>query len=284
MHTSPSAIRGFTLLEVLAAAIVMLLVLTLLFSVSSGTMKNTRLCNRTLNTTAQARAVLDALESDLANVVPERGVTIYGCQTADSCANSMLAFLAQGRGPTTSSRFMGVCYQLSSDGTIHRFSNSALWNHDDLQSRILGALSSGTYSSIGKGILRFSACAVLDDGTMVAFTDSSSGNAWKINVNNAGSSSFFGMNLTDSNARRVRGLMVGIVAVDEQSYQLLQKIGKLDQAIAAFSAPSMSGASLINTPNDWEASLSNRNNENLKALPASVLAGMQVFQNTFFFH
>ena len=284
MHTSPLAIRGFTLLEVLAAAIVMVLVLTLLLSVSGGTMKNTRLCNRTLNTTAHARAILDVLESDLANVVPERGLTVYGSQTTESSANSMLAFLAQGRGPTAASRFMAVCYQHSSDGTIHRFSNSALWNHDNLETRILGALSSGTYSAIGKGILRFSACAILDDGTTVAFTDSSSGNTWKTNVNSGGSSSFFGMNLSDPNARRVRGLMVGLVAVDEQSFQLLQKTGKLDQAIAAFSAPSMRGSALVNTPNDWEALLANHNNENLNTLPASVIAGVQVFQNTFYFH
>lgn len=280
----PSDNRAFTLLELLVAMAVMTMALTLLLSVSSGTLTTTRLCNQTMDATAQARAVLDALESDFSNLVAGRGLTLYGSQIAGSNANAELAFLTQGRGPSTSSRLMGVGYQLSADGAMNRFSNAAAWDQPDLASQALGALTQGTSSTVGKGILRFSACAVLDNGSIVSFTDSGTQNTWKIATGSRASTSFFGMNLSDSDVRRVRALLIGVVVVDEPTYQQLQKNGKLNQAIAAFPAPTMSGTSAINTPGDWAASLSNRNNENLNALPPSALAAIQVLQSTLFFH
>lgn len=275
--------EGFTLVELMVAMAVMTMVLTLLLSVSSGILTTTRLCNQTLNATEQARSVLDTLDGDLANRVVGRGLTIYASQAAESSANPELAFLIQGRGPSATSRLVGVSYQLAADGTMRRFSEAVLWTQSDLVPQVLGSLSSTTSSIIGKGILRFSVCAVLDNGAIVSFTDSSSESTWKTATGGSGDASFFGMNFAETDARSVRALVIGIVAVDESNYQQLQKSGKLDQAIAAFPAPSMSGAAAINTPSDWAASLSNRDNANLNTIPPSALAAMQVLQSTFFF-
>jgi len=284
-NSNPLLNKGFTLLELLIAMAVMTMALMLLLSISSGTLTTTRLCNQSVDAIAQARSVIDTIEGDLTNLIVGRGLTLYGRQTAaDTNANTELAFLTQGRGPSVASRLLGVSYQLSPDGAMNRFSSAATWNQADLVSLVIGSLSQGTSSNVGRGILRFSVCAVLDNGAVVSFTDSSSICTWKFATESSGSTSFFGMNLSDPEVRRVRALVIGVVAVNEQIYQQLQNSGKLNRVIAAFPAPSMSGTSAINTPGDWSASLSSRNNANLNALPPSTLAAIQVLQSTYFLH
>lgn len=272
---------AFTLIELLVAVAVLAIVLVLLLNVASGTLATTRVFNQKMDASMEGRIVVDALAGDLANAVTSRGLAIFGNQAAGTDANAELAFVTQGRGPSASSRFMGVAYRLETGGEMRRFSDTVLWSDQNLPAKAVESPATGTSTTVGKNILRFSVIAVLDNGVTVPLTDSSANATWKLPVDGVSSTPFFAMNLSNKDLRSVRALTIGVVATDEQNFRLLKDLGKMAAAQSAFPAPEMSAGMLTNTPDDWAASLSSGSHSALAGLPQPASAALQVIQTTF---
>lgn len=273
--------KGFTLIEVLVAVAVLAIVLVILLAISSGTLTTTQIFHQRMDASAEGRGAIDAVSGDLANAVTRRGLAIFARQASTPEANAEIAFVTQGRGATAESRFMSVAYQLDAEGNLNRYSDVVLWNDQNLSEKAVDVLSKGHFSIVGRGVLRFSVVATLDNGAVVPLTDSSANSSWKIPVGVVAPTSFSAMNFFDGTLRRVRSLTIGIVGLDEQNYRLLNEMGKVDAVIAAFPAPELVGDSIANTPADWAAMLVTRSNPALGSLPSPVVAALQVTQHTY---
>lgn len=262
---------AFTLIELLVATAVLGLILALLLQVCGGALSTTRASNQKMEAEAEARAALDALNGDMMNLISRQSVPVF--VKADA-GNSEIAFLTQSRGAQAGTRFLGVNYHLDTDG-LRRTYQSVAW--DDAPVGLLAsAIPSGSPSNVlAKGILRFEAVAILEDGSIVPLAANSGWNDTKIDGESV-SNGFLGLNVWDASTgrKRVRSLVVGVVTLDERNRGLLDKMGKLDQVKQAFPSPSAG-----ETPMQvWEGVLSDGS---LAGVSPSVTASLKVVQHTY---
>lgn len=243
---------GFTLVELLVAMAITALMLALLTQISGHTLQSIRISRQHLDATQCTRVVLDALESDLSNLIAENGLTAVVAQ--DASDNTRLAFLTRGRGPDNSgsdpSRFLAVGYALSGN-EMQRKLFPVTWNVHDLMGAVTGVFASTTSNAFGKSIVRFEVSAILDSGTTVSLSQTGT---WKTDTVNGQTiaSPFSALMLhnylaTTDTALHIRSLVVAVAALDEQSINLpnAKNIGS--------SLPSPSGSQ---TPMDaWNAAL-----------------------------
>ncbi|XHR30591.1 MAG: hypothetical protein ACFUZC_08510 [Chthoniobacteraceae bacterium] len=201
------------------------LMLALLAQISGNTLQTTRISKQHLDATQCTRMVLDALESDLSNLISENGLTAVVAQDASN--NTRLAFLTRGRGPDSSgsdsSRFLAVSYELSGN-EIQRKLSPIAWSTLDLMGVVTGAFTSTTSNEFGKGVLRFEVAAILDSGTTVSLSQTG---AWKTSYVNGQTiaSPFSALVLrnyleTTGTALHIRSLVVAVAAMDEQNLNL----------------------------------------------------------------
>lgn len=156
-----SGMRGFTILEVLVATVVLALMLAAVLQITGQTTSVARLAGSKISAEQSVRSALDAVERDLrAAVITPRATLLLG-----SAGNS-LAFLTCGRGPnTTPTRFLGVCYRWNADGRLVRGYAAV----DEVTSNLLAAAESASTSTdqpvVAENIIQVAIVALLDDGT-----------------------------------------------------------------------------------------------------------------------
>jgi prepilin-type N-terminal cleavage/methylation domain-containing protein len=265
--------RGFTLVEVMVAMAVLSLIIVMLSQIFSTTVLATSYSQRRMEATRQARAVLDTMRQDLANLVVENGAaTVFA--KADG-QNSKLVFVTYRRGPlgATEPRFMSISYSL--DGTqmqVTRSYSLIPWNTVDLMTN---ALSPATPVSqvVAEGALRFEVVVLLDNGNVVPLT---AAGPW-IDTTWPGITDMQGFSelhmagtIADPANPKVRALTVAVASVDEKSLRL-PNAGNIATVLISPTAGQ--------TP--FEAWFGVIDQGGLSACPRPAVAALRVLQRTF---
>lgn len=262
---------GFSILEVLVAMAVLGLLLVILFQIIGHTLQATRTSSQQMSGDGKTRAVLDAIGNDLANLVDADALTVF--YRADAAGNVELAFLTQSRRPVTVSasdyRFASVVYRLE-DAILHREAVDVAWS-EPLTNLILRP---GAKNVLARGILRLSAVAVLDDGTLAPLTmDSMPWNSAEM-YGAAIPGNFRGLTLSrspvDADEPRVRAITVAVAALDDQTI----KIPGAEAIGGSLPTPS-SGETPYQAWSDLIAS------GGLSAGPPPVVAALRIAQRTY---
>ena len=221
--------RGFTLIELIVAVAILMGLLMILFQITGSMLQTGRLAHQKMNAAHTARSILDAIGSDLAQLVNQRGFSVFvRPAAAGAVTNTDFALLTQGRSQRNESppRFADVQYH-AANGTVSRSVAGVPWTNSSLVQAISSSTGSATTSELGGGVLRLAAVAVLDDGSLVSLTTAK--NAWSSDTVN-------GISIPDNyqalrlksvtdvatpNARRVRAIVIAVAALDEQIVPLL---------------------------------------------------------------
>lgn len=161
-------VRGFTILEVLVAAAVLILILGVLLQLSGNTLQATKASQRQMESAQRARSIADALSADLDNLIVTEGSGLYVRANGQSLD---LAFLTRSRGPlaTANVRALAVVYTLSGTDIVRK-TVPVPWSETDLVGAALSALSSANVSTLSEGILNFQVSFVLSTGELVPFS------------------------------------------------------------------------------------------------------------------
>lgn len=204
--------RGFTLVEVLVAFVVLSLILLVLLQVAQSTFALTQDSNRRMDATQNARAALDSLETDLSHLVAEYGLGLCIAQV-HSTNSPQFAFLTRGRTSAGSDgRLLAVFYELSA-GDFQRRAAPVLWTNASLIDATFGAVPpAGTLSSVATGIVRMEAVVTLEDGTIHPLAGP--GVLTNTLAGRTLGNGFLAV------GPRVRSLTVAVATVDAQSLQL----------------------------------------------------------------
>lgn len=212
--------RAFTLLEVLVAVAVLGILLVLLVQIADNAVHAVHTSRQQISATQQARAVLDALESDFGGLVVENGLPVFAKPSLPQ-GNSELVFFTRGRGPsgTPDFRFTAVAYRLENTELIRSWSSVA-WSDSDLVQRLASAPASSSRSVLARGILRFEAVAVRKNGESVPLAQ-------------AGRATLLGMAIpggllaldrttppAPSASEQIVSVTIAVAAIDEQNLQL----------------------------------------------------------------
>ena len=261
---------AFTLVELLAAMAVLALLLLLLVQISDHTLQATRTSRQQISATQQARAVLDAMEADLASGIFENGLTLFA-KSSGPHADTILAFLSRSRGPAGAADFRcaGVTYQLV-DQEMRRGFSPVPWSQVDLVQGAITAATAPDASILARGILRFEVVAVLQNGETVPLTQGGSSTLFNQPVPDG----FLALSLKSPPAptpgQRVVALTVAVAAVDEQNLRLpgVADIGaKLGSPVAG------------QTPLElWKAAMAAGD---LATIPRPALAALRMSQQTY---
>ena len=268
----PDRRRAFTLVEVLVAVTVIALILVLLLQVFVFTTSATRIAMQKMEGGDTARVVFDSLNADLMNLVSQQSLTVFA---KSSGLNSELVLVTMSRGSQTGTRCMSVGYKLSSEGALMRYTKPILWNNSALVTQALTVEDASNPTLLAGGILRFQAVAVLDDGSLVPLAPNPMWNDALVD-GQAVADSFFALNLSDTTTgrKRVRSLIVGLVALDAQGYHILESTRTLAKITTLFAAPEANQVPL----DLWETPLSNGT---LNGFPKPAVAVLQAFQHTY---
>jgi len=245
-HSELANAPAFTILELLVAMAILALLLVLLLQLTNHTLQASKTSTQQLDSTQAARQILDVLSTDLASAVTTDGATVL---TQASNGAPSLVFLTFSRGPVANTRFLSVNYQLKNN-EITRAYRGIGWNAigpgsgnpaNFLAAAETAATSPDATSVLARGVLQFSALAVLEDGSMVSLL-APPGNA----AGASGTMLFEGQTVPAGwtalvpsrtplpptlgpTTARVRALLVAIASVDEQNLRLLNPMPAFTQ-------------------------------------------------------
>lgn len=261
---------AFTIVELLAAMAVLVLLLSLVMQILGHTFRATHTVQQQISATQQTRAVLDALESDLANLIVENGLTIF-TKSSGSNGDTVLAFLTRSRGPAgaVNFRFMGVAYELVNH-EMRRRSLPVSWNDKNLVDKAVGAAAAQESSILARGILRFEAVAVLQNGDTVSLVQSSHREHFGQPVPEGYLAIDLRVPPASSPERQVVALTVAVAAVDQQNLGIpgVADMGK------CLPSPTV-GKSPLQT---WKEALASGE---LGSIPRPALAALRMTQKTY---
>lgn len=255
--------RAFTLLEVLTATAVLALSLVMMFQVTEGIQRSTRLQNQQMDSVATARRALDVIVTDLQTAVTGRHGTLLGNTTASG--ETRLAALTARRGPAgvTGHRFLAVHYSLDTNGSLWRPYRSVTFSETNLLDAAAQSppAPAPPAQPLARGILALRFFAVTQNGQKFDIqTPAAPGAGW------AATASFNNLPVpagwqalqtaaSDPLAssavagQRVAALEIWLAAVDPQSLDLLQSAGKVPDARAALAGPPAGWRQAFDTAN-----------------------------------
>ena len=115
MQTKPSSIPGgFTLLEMLVAMAVLSLTLVLFAQIADHTMNATKIANRQIDISSEARTAFDRIAADLRALQKIEGITIAVAKDKNGI-NDAMGFMARSRvlaGTSGTPRFAAVSFKV----------------------------------------------------------------------------------------------------------------------------------------------------------------------------
>ncbi len=258
--------RGFTLVELLVSMGVVVLLLTFVMRLVSGTTATITTSNKQLDTASLARIVLDRIGNDLSGAVFTGGATILHYSEAGDTGNSAMAFVSgsRARGPTTQtsawttdtrSAFIGYKVRLVAQNVggsspripaLNRGDGRFTFSTQDADNKatyrvwdVFGANNTRMPNDLvtvppandegilnwqiaASGIFRMHVSFVLDDGRIVQtpplyrnfFANGDPTAIGCIPI------AFSSANSADAGKRYVKGLVVGVAVLDEQTRNL----------------------------------------------------------------
>lgn len=211
--------QGFTILEILVAAAVLILILGVLLQLSGNTLQATKASQRQMESAQRARSIADALSADLDNLIVTEGAGLYVRANGQSLD---LAFLTRSRGPlgTADLRALAVVYTLSGTHMTRR-TVSVPWSETDLVGAALSALSSANVSTLSEGILNFQISFVLSTGELVPFAATANWASDTVRGKTL-ADDFYALTLPSSNgtATSVQALIFSLASLDVQTSSL----------------------------------------------------------------
>jgi len=254
--------RGaFTLVELLTATAILSLLLVLMFQIVSQILQSTRVQNQQMEAVASSRRALDVMSCDLKYAVVGEAISILVPAQASAGTSPLFGMVCNRRGPNapTPSRCLGVSYGFdSSTGVITRSYTPISYGNPDLftQIGILMSLTTpppppGGSSAIASNILSIQVLAKITPSqaqpnpTPVALPASATPN-WASNgmYNTMTLPSSYNA-VVSSACNFVKGspplenttsaFEIWIASVDQQNYDLLQRLGDLSTLQAALS-------------------------------------------------
>lgn len=222
-HAAPVCLRahpaGFTILEVLVAAAVLILILGVLLQLSGNTLQATRASQRQMESAQRARSIADALSADLDNLIVTEGRGLYVRTNGHTLD---LAFLTRSRGPlgTANPRALAVVYSLSGTDMVRK-TVPIPWSETDLAGSAISALSSSNVSTLSEGILNFELSFVLSTGKLMPFSSSADWASDTIRGKKL-TDDFYALTLPTSNgaATSVQALVFSLASLDVQTANL----------------------------------------------------------------
>lgn len=281
---------AFTLLEVLAAMAVFVLLVVLVAQIAGQTTVVTSASHRRMEALQAARTVLDAIGSDLSNMVRQQGGVLIAGRSPSGYtpASSLLAFVCSSRpragsGNPADARFLAVFLgiRLWEDKAIGvtanvvpmatKGSGSVPWtgglaNFSDAAASAANSVEGApgitdAREPVSESVFRVEVVYLLDDGSISPTPPPLAGFA---------STPALGPGMTAVDLSRVRGLIVAVAALDRATLRLVAEAGegefrKLAEAFPAVAEPDktpLQAWSSISLP----ASLPKRVRENLRIL------------------
>ncbi|PAW77481.1 MAG: hypothetical protein B9S32_10810 [Verrucomicrobia bacterium Tous-C9LFEB] len=258
---------GFSLMELLVAMAVLVIISALLFQISEQTHRAVRTSHQQMDATQQARIVLDTLSADFSNLVAQNGFTVFVKQDG---TNTKLCFLARSRGPAGSSdfRFMAIGYALEGSEMVRR-SSPMTWSEMDFVTKPVNVMTTGDRDILAKGVLRFEAVAVLENGAIVPVTQSGLTTLFGDVVPGGFAALPLNKPPFTASQSRVTALIVAVASVDEQNISL----PRVSQIADLLKSPAAG-----RTPLDlWTETV---NSSEFAVLPRPAVAALQMIQET----
>jgi hypothetical protein len=276
---------------------VMVVLMAILLSVSSGVLRITGSSHSTLDSDQRARTAMDAVEGDMRDFINQYGYTVLVAN--DNNNNTSLTFLARNRGPSTSGtcRCIAVSYRLdASSGHLMRSYTPILWSDTNpMITAANNAPASGssaqiqsngitTTSVIADSVLRFEAVPVLSNGQVVSIPSSaqSSGSSWCTSTVNGttltGTEALvLSAPLASSTTVLTSGLMLAVAALDPRSY----KLPSAPSIASALPTPNPSGTYLTSTPYGvWSGVLLSGSLAQANSYPLPAIQSLRLLQDT----
>jgi prepilin-type N-terminal cleavage/methylation domain-containing protein len=217
--------HAFSLIELLTAMAVLALILVLLVQVVNGILQSTQAQSQQMDSVAEARRMLDVIETDLSQAVITESATILLRLAGDS---RELAFLADRRGPTAGHRLLAVRYDQAKDTQFQRSYGSVGFTEADLLAAAVEAPVSS--SVLANGILAFDIRFLGESGEHV-FADASSAAWTTASYNGFATPGGWRALITDSPSfarelpERIHSLQIWVAAIDEQNLGIIDPAG-----------------------------------------------------------
>lgn len=261
---------AFSLVEVLATIALLALLLVLLSQIFDHTLKATRASKQQISTTRQARAVMDALDADLSNAILENGLSLFS-KSSEPNNDTLLVFLTRSRGPSgqTGFRRASVAYELTGQ-EVRRLFAPVVWSDTDAVQAALSAASAEETSTLARGILRFEAVAVLDNGEILPISEASHTTLFGSPLPDQ----FAALDLTappaSSTRERVVAITVAVAAVDSRNLDL----PGIEEIAEKLGSPDVG-----QTPLEvWKTAIASGE---LDSIPSPTLNALRLTQQTF---
>jgi prepilin-type N-terminal cleavage/methylation domain-containing protein len=287
--------EAFTLVELLTATAILSLLLMLMFQIVSEILQSTRVQNQQMESVASARRALDVMACDLKYAVVGEGISILVPAQSSAGPSPLFGMVCNRRGPNapTLGRYLGVSYGFdSSTGVITRSYTPISYDGPDLFTQI-GSLMSlttpppspGGRTPIASNILSVQVLAVLTPSqaqpspTPVTLPSSASPN-WASNgmYNNMIVPGSFNAVVSPARnftvgpptlANTTSAFEIWIASVDQQNYDLLQRLGDLSTLQLA-----LSQAGGTQGPSGWRDAVDGAK------IPSVVKSGVRILNKT----
>jgi len=283
---------GFTLVELLTATAILSLLLVLIFQIVSQILQSTKVQNQQMEAVASSRRALDVMSCDLKYAVVGEEISILVPAQATAGPSPLFGMVCNRRGPNAPifSRYLGVSYGFdSSAGVITRSYIPISYGGPDLFTQI-GSLMSlttpppppGGRTPIASNILSVQVLAVLSSSkaqpnpTPIVLPSSAAPN-WSSNgmYNNMTVPGSYNAVVSPSRNFTVgpptlenttSAFEIWIASVDQQNYDLLQRLGDLSTLQLALSQ--------AQGPSGWREAVDGAK------IPSVVKSGVRIINKT----
>lgn len=247
---------GFTLIEVLIAAVLFMALLIIVSNLADQTARLTGISNRKIQSDSENRQILDRLSMDFAqalqrNDLPPRFEKAPG--------NDKLFFHAETESYTGDRQISIVGYQLK-DGILKRGVEGYSWSGNQVSSIPFGSLiatepiADSNYEVLSENVFRFEMAFFMKDGTFQSDAPASWG--------------------------EVKAVLVGIASLDEASKKKFN--GDLSQLAALLPDYDPTSAGTEDLLTQWNKILGQPGfYESTNGYPATVLKGIRILQRYF---
>lgn len=253
-----SALRAFTLVELLVAMAVMALVLAMALQLTNGLLEGLRVQNQQMDSVASARRALDVLAADLENSKIDNHSSLL---VPTASGSDLFALLTRRRGTNGAPdhRFLAVRYSTNTNGALIRSYGSVGFSASDLLQQTLdatvpNAASAPSLHPLASGILGIDIRALGDGSEAYPFGLTAASANWATNSYNgqATPSGYLALvtrapSFSYGLTNRTRAIEVWIAAVSDQNYELLTNTSQVVAVKAA----------LGSYPPDWRADIDN---------------------------
>jgi type II secretory pathway pseudopilin PulG len=244
---------GFSILELLVAAAILVIVALLMMGLTESTMKVTNWSHRRMTAEAGARQALDRIGADFDRLV-------YRPDLPDliekNGGNDRLVFFTLAEGYDGDRGVSLVSYD-APDGALRRGALGFTWNTSSgsagplkFNAAAVASIPSSNFEVVAEDVFRFEVAFLLTDGSLVKQADRL---------------------VKDSSGPAVQALVVGLAALDRSARKLLT--ADQEQALAACFTDATDGKDLLQ---QWEGATEG------KDFPPPVLNALRVYQRYYY--